>query len=145
MFFQDAQAIVVPANLLGTMGAGVAKAVAMRYKACLAPYRAACKDGRFAVGRTWAYDRGDAARPRWIVFVATKRDWRDLSDIADVEAGLRDLARFLAENEVQTVAVPALGTGYGGLDEADVFPLFTRYLAPIATVAFHYFRPPFGT
>lgn len=53
----------------------------------------------------------------------TKLHWRDPAKLRYVEAGLADMSRALAELRVQSVAVPALGCGLGGLYWADVEPL----------------------
>lgn len=54
--------------------------------------------------------------PRWIVNFPTKRDWRAPSQLAWIVSGLRDLRRFLVDEQVPSVAIPALGAGNGGLD-----------------------------
>ena len=53
--------------------------------------------------------------PRWIVNFPTKQHWRDPSRLAWVQTGLQDLRRFLLVQQVQSVALPALGAGLGGL------------------------------
>ena len=54
--------------------------------------------------------------PRWIVNFPTKQDWRAPSRLEWIVSGLQDLRRFLLEEEVASVAIPALGAGNGGLD-----------------------------
>lgn len=54
--------------------------------------------------------------PRWIINFPTKEHWRDPSQLAWIETGLKDLRRFLTGHGVRSVATPALGAGNGGLD-----------------------------
>ena len=54
---------------------------------------------------------------------ATKADWRDLSELDYIRWGLDDLVARCAELDVESVAMPALGCGLGGLDFDQVLPL----------------------
>lgn len=53
---------------------------------------------------------------KWIVNFPTKEHWRNPSQMIWIEEGLQDLRRFIIENEVKSIAIPALGAGNGGLD-----------------------------
>ena len=46
----------------------------------------------------------------------------------DIDAGLDELRRILVEAGIQSVAIPPLGCGNGGLDWSDVLPLIDRKL-----------------
>ena len=72
------------------------------------------------------------AGTRLIINFATKGHWRAKSKLADVEAGLQDLARVLEQRMVKSVAVPPLGCGLGGLDWEDVRPRIEATLSRLA-------------
>jgi O-acetyl-ADP-ribose deacetylase (regulator of RNase III) len=110
------------------MGKGLALAFKRAFPEHFASYRAACTRGEVEIGRMHVTESG-RARPRWIVAFPTKRHWRARSRLADVEAGLVALARELDERAIESIAVPALGCGLGGLGWTDVRPAIERALA----------------
>lgn len=56
--------------------------------------------------------------PQWIIHFPTKRHWRNPSKLAWVQDGLRDLIRVIREKNIESIALPPLGCGNGGLDWA---------------------------
>ena len=76
--------------------------------------------------------------PRWIVNFPTKKHWSNPSKLEWIEDGLKDLRRFLIKQNVQSVAIPALGSGLGGLDWKDVRRLIERELAGLETEIYVY-------
>jgi predicted NAD-dependent protein-ADP-ribosyltransferase YbiA (DUF1768 family)/O-acetyl-ADP-ribose deacetylase (regulator of RNase III) len=124
----DTDALVVPVNLRGAMGAGFAEAVAQRYPEVVEPYRIACRNGSIAVGKPWSFDRGVSTPPRHLVCIATKRDWSDPSRLEDVIAGIEALPAELDRIHARSVTIPGLGTGLGGLDPDVVYPHIERVL-----------------
>lgn len=125
--------LVNTVNTVGVMGAGVAKAVRLRYPAIMEPYRAACTypnpDSRLTPGTLHLYKTPD---DRLVVNMATKKDWRDPSEYAWVGAGLVYLNRFLCEKrpDIRSVLLPPPGCGHGGLDWDRVNRMVRTYLAP---------------
>ena len=65
-------------------------------------------------------ETGQAFGPRWVVNFPTKQHWRQSSQLHWIQDGLVDLRRFIAEQRVQSIAIPALGAGLGGLAWAEV-------------------------
>ena len=128
IFSQSAEAIVNPVNCVGVMGRGLALQFRERYPDAFEAYRAACEDQRLRPGRVFLYETG-LQQPRWIVHFPTKRHWRDPSVMSDIEAGLGDLAKTIERNNIRSIAIPALGSGLGGLDWNDVRPLLAARLA----------------
>lgn len=125
------EAIVNPVNTVGVMGAGLARQIRDRYPDHYVAYREACRRGEVRIGRMFVHDRGEGARPRYIIGFPTKEDWRAPSKMEYIEAGLRDLARVIREHDIRRVAVPALGAGLGGLDWRAVRPLILRALSDV--------------
>ena len=106
-----ADLIAIPVNCIGIQGAGLAKAWAERDPDAAGRYRQLCHNEQpepgsvaFLVGTRWA-------------LCATKDHWRDPSRVAWV----RECLTVLRESEKwQTLAVPLLGAGLGGLSPAAV-------------------------
>jgi len=59
----------------------------------------------------------------------TKRHWKEKSDIDGIENGLKWVRDNYKSEGIQSLAIPALGCGLGGLDWQDVGPLMCRYLS----------------
>ncbi len=127
-----------PVNTVGIMGRGLARTFAARFPAILPPYTAACAAGAFMPGQIQPIrlDRTTGARdPNGkliVVNVATKRHWREPSELPWIETALAKVARFATEHEVEVLLVPKLGCGLGGLDWADVGRIVERELAGLA-------------
>jgi O-acetyl-ADP-ribose deacetylase (regulator of RNase III) len=131
----QAQLLVNTVNTVGVMGAGVAKAVRLRYPDIMEPYKAACTHPdprrRLEPGTLHLYCAPDG---RLVVNMATKRDWRDPSEYDWVGAGLVYLNRLLCEKrtDIRSVLLPPPGCGHGGLDWVTVNRMVRTYLRPAA-------------
>ena len=121
LFSVECEAIANPVNCEGVMGKGLALEFKKRFPANFQAYRKACGDGGLAIGKPFCFQLGDdATSPRWIVNFPTKDRWRDLSRLEDVEQGLAALVEWCGRESVQSLALPALGCGLGGLSWPDV-------------------------
>ncbi|MFG1857516.1 macro domain-containing protein [Actinomadura geliboluensis] len=121
----DAQALVNTVNTVGVMGKGLALQFKRAFPANFRAYVRACADNRVRPGKIFATS-GDG--DRWILNFPTKRHWRQPSRLEDVRAGLDDLVRVLVELRIESVAVPPLGCGNGGLSWDVVRPLIIQRL-----------------
>ena len=119
----EAEALVNPVNCVGAMGKGLALQFKNVYPMNFQAYLTACESGQIKPGHMHVFDSRATNNPRYIVNFPTKRHWRDSSRIGDIEAGLSDLVRVVAEKRIQSIAMPALGCGLGGLDWNEVRPL----------------------
>ena len=79
--------------------------------------------------------------PRYIVNFPTKGHWREPSRIEFVRDGLVDLVAQIQNLQIQSIAIPALGCGNGGLDWSDVRPLIELAFAPLTDVEVRLFEP----
>ncbi len=73
----------------------------------------------------------DLATPnavKWFLLFATKRKWRENSRLEDIEGGLDWVRRSYTQQGIQSLAMPALGCGLGGLNWRDIGPLMCKYL-----------------
>ena len=132
-------ALVNTVNTEGIMGKGIALQFKMRFPANYEAYRKACARGDVKLGQVFAFDNG-AFSPRWILNFPTKGHWRSRSRMRDIEAGLVDLRRVVAELGIESLALPPLGCGNGGLDWADVKQVILRALDGLDVEA-HVYAP----
>ena len=127
----DADALVNTVNTVGVMGKGVALQFKQAFPANYRAYRAACARDEVSLGRMFVFDSGLVGPRRYIINFPTKGHWRANSRLADIDAGLDDMVRVIAERGIRSIALPALGCGNGGLDWAVVAPLIEAKLAEI--------------
>ncbi len=136
----DVEALVNSVNTVGVMGKGIAlkfkKAFPANYKA----YEEACKTQDIKRGKMFVFDNGQLMRPHWIINFPTKGHWRAKSRICDVADGLKDLRNVIEALQISSVALPALGCGYGGLDWNEVRALIKERLSDLDIVV-HLYDP----
>jgi O-acetyl-ADP-ribose deacetylase (regulator of RNase III) len=139
----DAQdeALVNPVNTVGVMGKGLALAFRHRFDLNHRLYVEACQAGELQVGKVHATETGQAVGPRWVVNFPTKQHWRQPSQLRLVSEGLMDLRRFIAQHRVQSIAIPALGAGLGGLAWPDVRSAIESALAELDDVQITVYEP----
>ena len=112
---EDAEALVNAVNCVGVMGRGIALQFKRAFPENFKAYAARCKRGEMQPGRVFVFETGRARLPRYIVNFPTKRHWRESSRIEDIESGLASLVAEIRARSIRSVAVPALGSGLGGL------------------------------
>lgn len=125
IFDQGAEAIVNPVNCVAVMGKGLALQFKNRYPDMFREYVDDCRKGLVALGKINFYPRPKEELPlRYIVNFPTKFDWRDSSSLRAIDEGLQELKRDVVYSfEVNSIAIPPLGCGLGGLNYSDVRPL----------------------
>lgn len=136
-----AQALVNTVNTVGVMGKGIALMFKDRFNDNYRQYAAACKAGEVRTGQMFITQPAELDGPRWIVNFPTKQHWRSPSQLAWVVEGLQDLRQFLIENKVQSIAIPPLGAGNGGLDWDLVKPEIERALGDLSNIEIIVFEP----
>lgn len=120
IFQSKAQVLVNPVNCVGAMGAGLARQFKERYPAMNQQYRRDCAVGKVKTGEVILYPVSDG---RVVANFPTKIHWRNPSKLEYIQEGLTALNETLAEHGFESVAIPAIGTGYGGLHWNQVKPL----------------------
>lgn len=137
----DVEALVNTVNTVGAMGKGIALQFKQAYPANFEAYRKAVEHGEVQPGRMFVFETGLMTNPRIIINFPTKRHWRGGSRIEDIDAGLHDLARVIAAQGIQSIAIPPLGCGNGGLNWDDVRPRILATLAKLPDVRALVFSP----
>ncbi|HEV7492855.1 type II toxin-antitoxin system antitoxin DNA ADP-ribosyl glycohydrolase DarG [Baekduia sp.] len=127
LFDSDAQCLVNTINTVGVMGKGIALQFKKRFPRMFADYKTRCDRGDVRLGEPYLYRELFGAP--WIINFPTKDHWRSQSKLSDIEAGLEYLKAHVAEWGVESLAVPPLGCGEGGLEWRVVGPRLYEHLA----------------
>jgi O-acetyl-ADP-ribose deacetylase (regulator of RNase III) len=141
IFAADVEALVNAVNCVGVMGRGIALQFRKAFPDNFEAYSAACRRGEVQPGRMFVFNTGQLGSPRYIVNFPTKRHWREKSRVADIDAGLVSLVAEVTRLAVQSIAVPSLGCGLGGLDWSDVRPRIEQALRSVSNLQAIVFEP----
>lgn len=125
----DAAALVNTVNCVGVMGKGIAAEFKRRYPAMFADYAGRCARGEVHLGHPYVYR--DSLTGPVIVNFPTKGHWKSSSDYDAIVRGLAELKRLVREERLESLAVPPLGCGNGGLEWTVVGPTIYRSLADL--------------
>jgi O-acetyl-ADP-ribose deacetylase (regulator of RNase III) len=137
----DAEALVNTVNCVGFMGKGIALQFKQAFPSNFKAYETACHAGQVVPGRMFIFDNGRLINPRYVINFPTKRHWRGKSRIADIRAGLKALINDVRRLDVQSIAVPPLGCGLGGLDWREVRPMIEGAFSELPDVKVLLFEP----
>jgi len=116
----NAEAIVNAVNCAGVMGRGIALQFKKAYPENFNIYSVACKNNEVVPGKMLIYEIISITNPKYIINFPTKRHWKEKSKIEDIKSGLLDLAGVIRGLDLNSIALPALGCGLGGLDWNEV-------------------------
>jgi O-acetyl-ADP-ribose deacetylase (regulator of RNase III) len=137
----DVQALVNTVNTVGVMGKGIALQFKKAYPENYRAYKKACDAGQVQPGQMLTYDLGGLQNPRYIINFPTKRHWRGGSKIEDIESGLVALIKEVERLKIESIALPPLGCGSGGLDWNRVSVLIEQAFADLPAVRVLLFEP----
>lgn len=111
-----AKALVNPVNCKGKAGKGLAKLFCEAFPGLEAPYQKCCAVGKLAPGGIQVVSNISLSNGvQWVVNAATKDHWRDPSRKEWVLTAMDNLAKWCFNNSIESIAIPALGCGLGGL------------------------------
>jgi len=146
MFFSRMQTLTVSVNVVGIMGKGLASRAKYQFPDVYVFYQDACRRKRLRMGKPCLYKReafvdqeladdpitlSDVNANKWFLLFATKRHWRETSDMEGIRQGLRWLRENYQAECIKSIAMPALGCGLGRLAWRDVGPLMCRELSAL--------------
>ena len=144
IFDEDVDALVNTVNCVGAMGRGIALEFKKAFPKNFDSYLAACKRKEVKPGKMHTVETGRFF-PRYIINFPTKRHWRDMSRMEDIESGLVALAKEINERNIQSIAIPALGSGLGGLDWPEVRQCIESRLKGLDGLKVIVFEPDSGS
>ena len=127
IFDSNCEALVNPVNCVGVMGKGLALQFKKRFPRTCDIYIRAAKEGRVVPGYVFITpvieeDRipGDGGLPRYIIHFPTKQHWAEKSRIEFIRDGLESLRKTIKLYNIESIAIPAIGCGLGGLNWSEV-------------------------
>lgn len=144
MFFSQMQTLTVSVNTVGVMGKGLASRAKYQFPDMYVAYQDVCREKTLQMGKPYLYkreaslDEDLADEPsslpnpnsnKWFLLFPTKEHWKQGSDPKGIEDGLNWLVENYKAGGIQSIALPALGCGLGGLDWKDVGPMMCKYLS----------------
>jgi len=136
-----AQALVNTVNTMGIMGKGIALQFKERFPQNFKIYAAACKKGEVKIGQMFVVKENTLDGEKIIINFPTKKEWFKKSQYSYIEEGLIDLVRVIKEYNIQSIALPPLGSGNGGLDWERVKKIMVAYLEPLQGVEIMVYEP----
>jgi len=140
IFQSKAQTIVNTVNCVGVMGKGVAAEFKKRYPAMYTDYKNRCTAKQIKLGEVYYYTDIFGVS---IVNFPTKGHWRSPSKLGDIVQGLDYFISHYQEWGIESIALPPLGCGNGGLEWSLVGPIMYQKLSELKIPVEIY--APYGT
>jgi len=140
IFQSKAQTIINTVNCVGVMGKGVAAEFKKRYPAMYVDYKKRCTASQVQLGELYYYTDIFGAS---IINFPTKNHWRSPSKLSDIVHGLDYLISHYQEWGIESIALPPLGCGNGGLEWSLVGPIMYQKLSELEIPVEIY--APYGT
>ena len=137
----NVEALVNPVNCVGVMGKGLALQFKNAFSGAFNSYVKVCNKGLLILGDVHIHRVSMVSNPKFIINFPTKRHWKDLSNIGDIADGLLALKELLIKRGIQSVAIPPLGCGLGGLNWLDVKPLIVQTFKDVENLEVIVFEP----
>lgn len=123
------RAIVSPVNCVGVSGAGLAKQMRLHFPDYHRLYLEDCNTGELIVGRPTIIIPDQRTE---IILFPTKNNWRNPSEYEYIRDGLWEIKKMVEEGEIiDTIAMPKIGCGLGGLDWNTVYFMIESILGDL--------------
>jgi len=141
LFAADVEALVNPVNTMGLAGKGLALQFREVFPENFKAYQAQCAGYALTPGKVFVFRTEALLNPRLILNFPTKRSWWAPSYLKDIASGLKALIAVVKEEQIASLAIPALGCGAGGLDWEQVRPRIEAAFAPLPHVNVFLYPP----
>ncbi|MHC3993735.1 type II toxin-antitoxin system antitoxin DNA ADP-ribosyl glycohydrolase DarG [Thiomicrolovo sp. ZZH C-3] len=125
----DAECLVNTVNCEGFMGKGLAYQFKNMFPETNKSYINACKHNKLHPGELHYYDENG----KLIINFPTKDKWREKSKLKYIDDGMKALVELINEKDIQSIAIPPLGSGNGGLNWEEVKKIIIKYIFPLST------------
>jgi O-acetyl-ADP-ribose deacetylase (regulator of RNase III) len=124
-----AQALAHGCNCQGSMGAGIATGFRDRYPSMYQEYRRRCKakPREFNLGHAWLWKAGD--QPQVYNLGTQEAVWRARASYEAIEKALTNMRQQADHERIESIAVPRIGAGYGGLSWKKVKVIIEKVFA----------------
>lgn len=135
-------------NCAGSMGRGIAVQFKKKFPAMYENYRRMCLDGNYHPGDVYDYDYGDGH----VYDLATQQHYStpgQLAKLEYIESSMEKMMLLAEGSGVQSIAVPKIGAGLGGLKWNEVKAVIEKVAANHGKVNLfvveNYFRIPYSS
>jgi O-acetyl-ADP-ribose deacetylase (regulator of RNase III) len=113
----SAQALVNTVNTMGVMGKGIALQFKKQFPNNYRIYKEVCEQNALQVGQLLILEEDSMfSGKKVIINFPTKTNWRLPSEYEYIEAGLKELKKVVLKRNIESIAIPPLGAGNGGLE-----------------------------
>lgn len=113
----EAEALVNTVNTQGVMGKGIALQFKNSFPSNYKVYQDICRNGNFQIGDLLIVEEnGLISGKKTIINFPTKTSWRKPSEYSYIEKGLEKLVQVIEDKKFNSIAIPPLGSGNGGLN-----------------------------
>lgn len=117
IFDSEAIALVNPVNTDGIMGKGLAYQFKKLYPKNFENYKKICELNLFKIGTDLICTSESG---KYIINFPTKKSWKLPSEMSYIKIGLQKLKELIIKENIQSIAIPPLGAGNGGLNWENV-------------------------
>lgn len=129
IFESEAEALVNPVNCVGIMAAGLARQFKENFPFNYTLYKQHCFEGKMKPGHLFhTRGRDSNGSDRIIINFATKDHWKNQSDYEWIDKGMYRLKEAINKLNLNSLAIPALGCGLGGLAWFKVKPYIVNWM-----------------
>lgn len=137
----QSDAIINTVNTVGVMGKGLALQFKKAFPENFKVYKKACDDHSIITGKVLSVPLNSMSPPFFIINFPTKAHWKGKSKLEYIEQGLDSLKAEVKRLNLKSVAIPALGSGLGGLPWQDVEQLIQSSLAELPDINWLLYPP----
>lgn len=137
----QADAIINTVNTVGVMGKGLALQFKKAFPGNFKVYKKACDDKSLVTGQVLSVSLNSINAPYYVINFPTKAHWKGKSKLEYIEQGLENLKAEVKHLNLKSVAIPALGSGLGGLQWQEVERVIQSSLMELPDVEWRVYPP----
>lgn len=137
----SAEALVNTVNTVGVMGKGIALQFKETFPNNFKAYVEMCRRKALVPGKLLLFREETKEGQKVIINFPTKTNWQLPSRYEYIEAGLKELVEIINREHIQSIALPPLGCGNGGLQWEKVKPMMQEYLSSLNNVDVFIYEP----
>jgi O-acetyl-ADP-ribose deacetylase (regulator of RNase III) len=127
LFDSKCEALVNAVNCVGVMGAGIAYKFKEWYPDMFEDYHRICKLNNMKIGHMHVFKNEN----KIIINFPTKTHWKYPSKLHFISKGIEGLHKTILYEKINSIAIPPLGCGNGGLKWSDVKPIIVEGLSDL--------------